>query len=81
MGMRAIVMARRLRLYSALPAPSFWLPDPDLSEIYMPVILGLLRHAKAHWGWRLGQANIRLISSMHRAMGGRARIAGWMEPP
>jgi transposase len=81
MGMRAIVMARRLRLYSALPAPSFWLPDPDLSEIYMPVILGLLRHAKAHWRCRLGQANIRLISSMHRAMGGRARIAGWMEPP
>jgi transposase len=81
MGMRAIVMARRLRLYSALPAPSFWLPDPDLSEIYMPVILGLLRHAREHWGRRLGQANIRLIASMHRAMGGRARIAGWMEPP
>ncbi|WP_431269306.1 transposase [Dankookia sp. P2] len=38
MGLRAIVLARRLRLYSALPAPSFWLPDPDLSEIYMPVI-------------------------------------------
>ena len=81
MGLRAIVLARRLRLYSALPAPSFWLPDPDLSEIYMPVILGLLRHAREHWGRRLGQANIRLIASMHRAMGGRARIAGWMEPP
>ena len=53
MGLRAIVLARRLRLYSALPAPSIWLPDPDLSEICMPVIFGLLRHAE-HWGGRLG---------------------------
>jgi hypothetical protein len=81
MGLRAIVLARRLRLYSALPAPSVWLPDPDLSEIYLPVILRLLRHARAHWGGRLGRANIRLIDGMHRIMGGRARIAGWMEPP
>lgn len=81
MGMRAIVLARRLRLYSALPAPSIYLPDPDLSEIYMPVLLGLMRHARDHTGRRLGRAAIRLMTSMHRAMGGRSRLSPCMEPP
>jgi hypothetical protein len=42
LGLRGIVLARRLGLYSALPAPSQYLPDPDLSEIYIPVILRAL---------------------------------------
>ncbi len=84
MGLRGIVLARRLRLYSALPAPSFWLPDPDLSEIYMPVILGILRWAKDQLTEHrrcIGPQTIRMIDSMHRAMGGRSRLSPAMEPP
>ena len=59
-----------------------WTADRPTTLGLVPVGYGdgLLRHARAHWGGRLGPANIRLIGSMHRAMGGRARIAGWMEP-
>ena len=81
MGMRAIVMARRLGSTARCRRPPSGCPIRICPRSTCRVILGLLRHAKEHWGRRLGQANLRLISSMHRAMGGRARIAGWMEPP
>jgi transposase len=63
-GLRGIVLARRLNLYSALPAPSQWLPDPDLSEIYVPVIL---------------RALTRLRDGLRPAPGGDAKSA-WRPP-
>lgn len=80
MGLPGIVLARRLRLYSALPAPSGNLPDPDLSQIYQPVILRAVRRARERPGWRPPLAAVRLFRSMHRMMGG-TRITGAMEPP
>jgi transposase len=80
MGLRALVLARRLGLHSALPAPSAWLPDPDLSEILMPVVLRALEKALRDPGWRIPRAAFRLFRAMHRLAGGRARIPRSMEP-
>jgi hypothetical protein len=80
MGLRAIVLARRLRLHSALPAPSAYLPDPDLSEIYRPVCLRFADYALAHPAWRPPRPLLRLLRTMHRLMGGRARLSPALEP-
>ncbi len=90
LGLRAIVLARRLGLYSALPAPSQYLPDPDLSEIYMPVILRAMarlrdgprpaRDGNPEPAWRLPRRAWVLFRQMHRFAGGRARITRAMEP-
>jgi hypothetical protein len=80
MGLGAIVLARRLRLHSALPAPSQWLPDPDLSEIYTPVCLRFANYALAHPQWRPPRSFLLLLQSMHRLMGGRTRISRSSEP-
>ena len=81
MGLRAIVLARRLRLYSALPAPSHWLPDPDLSELYMPVVKACVTYVLDHPDWRPPPGLWQLMRSMHRMVGGRSRITLAMEPP
>jgi transposase len=80
MGLRALVLARRLGLYSALPAPSQHLPDPDLSEIFQPVIVRAMERAVRDPGWRPPRAAWRLFHDMHRLIGGRARIPRAMEP-
>lgn len=79
LGLRGIVIARRLGLYSALPAPSQFLPDPDLSEIYMPVVLRAL-HRMRNGAWRPPKEAIALLSGMLGMAGGRARITRAMEP-
>jgi len=80
MGLRGLVLARRLRLYSALPAPSAWLPDPDLSEIYTPFCLGVANHALDHPGWLPQRRVLRLMRSMLRLIAGRSRIGPALEP-
>lgn len=81
MGLRAILLARRLRLHSALPAPSAFLPDPDLSESYQPVFLGFATYAMAHPGWSPPPSLFRLLRQMHGLAGGRRRLSPAMEPP
>lgn len=90
LGLRGIVLARRLGLYSALPAPSQYLPDPDLSAIYVPVILRALDRLRnglrpapdgnSKPAWRPPRRAWVLFRQMHRLAGGRARIARAMEP-
>jgi transposase len=90
LGLRGIVLARRHELFSALPAPSSYLPDPDLSEIYMPVILRTLARIREGLrpfpdgipkpAWRPPLRVWRLFRQMHRFMGGRLRITRAMEP-
>jgi transposase len=80
LGLRGIVLARTLGLYSALPAPSTWLPDPGLSEIYRGVIDRALDRMLRDPGWSRPRAAWRLFRGMLRIAGGRARIARWMEP-
>ena len=79
-GLRALVLARRLGLYSALPAPSQVLPDPDLSEIYRPVIDRAMERMVRDPGWRAPRGAWALFRGMLRMAGGRTRIPRWMEP-
>lgn len=80
MGLEAIMLARRLKLFSALPAPSVWLPDPELSEIYTPILIKVARYGLDHPGWFPPKPLFRLMHSMHQMMGGRTRIRRDWEP-
>ena len=81
LGLAAIVLARRLRLHSALPAPSQYLPDPELAEITMPVCLRAARYMLAHPRWRPPRGLLRLLQDFHRFAGGLVRVPGALEPP
>ena len=78
-SLHAIVLARRLRLFSALPAPSQFLPDPDLSETYQPVFDRFAQSMQER-PWHPPRQLWRTLHSMHRFVAGRARIPRWMEP-
>ncbi len=80
MGLRAIVLARRLCLHSVLPAPSVLLPDPDLSERIMPAVPAFLDHAARHPA-RLPPRNALegLVALLHLCAG-RRRVCRWLEP-
>ncbi len=80
MGLRAIVLARRLRLHSALPAPSVLLPDPDLSEIVWPIQQRLVDSMLARPGWRPPRALFRALRGLLAFCAGRRRLSRWMEP-
>ncbi len=80
MGLRAIVLARRLRLHSALPAPSVLLPDPDLSERVMPALPAILDHAARHPAWRPPRGALKALAALLGPCAGRRRVCRWMEP-
>jgi len=72
LGLPAILLARRLRILEALPAPSWLLPDPDLSETMRGLLKSIAqepRHPKT-------LALLRLCRQVLRTAGGRARIPG-----
>ena len=83
LGMAGLALARRLSLFSALPAPSAFLPDRDLSAIYRPVLyraaigLGVIGH-ELDRATRKGL--IRTMKGMHAICAGRKRISRDMEP-
>ena len=70
LGLPAILLARRLRIHEALPAPSWLLPDPDLSE----TIRGLLKKVMGHDLHPQALDLLRLCKRLLRTAGGRARI-------
>src|SRR5215207_3529626 len=75
MGLRAIVLARRLGLHSALPAPSTWLPDPDLSQIVWPLLIRLAETALARPRWCPPPDLLRAFKGLLTLCAGRARIS------
>jgi len=78
--LRALVLARRLGLYSALPGPSGHLPDPDLSAIYHPVIGdAVVRLAEAP-AWRPPARVWSIFRGMLGLVGGRSRLRRALEP-
>ena len=79
MGLRAIVLARRLRLFSALPAPSVLLPDHDLSESLWPVFPAIVNRMQ-EGGWRPDPRAIKGLIALHTLAAGRRRVSRWMEP-
>jgi transposase len=79
LGLRIIVLARRLGLPSALRAPPWLLPDPDLSKtvhrIIHHVLDGILRD------WRsVPRHLLRIGRGLLRDAGGRTRIPRCLEP-
>ena len=79
-GLPAIALARRLRLHSALPAPSGFAADPGLSEIYIPVIEATRNRMRAQAGWLPPRGTFRLFRSMLGLIHGRARLRRDWEP-
>ncbi|GGC30070.1 hypothetical protein GCM10011504_05370 [Siccirubricoccus deserti] len=79
MGIRAIILARRLRLFSALPAPSTLVYDRDLSETLSAILPNALDRLRAEPGWRPPKGFIRAVDGLMRfALGRRPRRR--MEP-
>ena len=79
MGLRAVTLARRLRLHSALPAPSCLLWDRDLSEYVAPILPAVIAHREANLGWRLPKGLLRAVDGLVRFCLGR-KPRRWMEP-
>ena len=71
---------RRPALFSAPPAPSLHLPDPDLSEIVRPLRIRFAEAALTNPTWRPPNARFRAVTSLHTFRGDRARTSRWMEP-
>jgi transposase len=80
MGLRTIVLARRLGVFSALHGPSHRLPDPDLSEIFQGVIRTTLNRLLEAPGWRPPRRVWPIFRGMLRLAGGSARIPRRLEP-
>ncbi|MCX7371776.1 MAG: transposase [Alphaproteobacteria bacterium] len=81
LGLRGIMLARRLGMDSALHAPSWFLPDPLLhryaAETWLPQLVETFERE------RLSPALSRLIEILKgfwAIAGGRARISRWMAP-
>lgn len=76
-GVAAIVLARRLVMLSALPGPSWMLPNPDLSALVMAEVMARLRPGPEPrtrlWEWR----RLRQVLRMAR---GRRRIPRCLVP-
>jgi hypothetical protein len=82
LGLAGLALARRLSLYSALPAHSGRLPDRDLSALYVPVLKRIVDRMLAEPGrlWRPPKYVLRAMHSMHRFCGGLKRLRRTMEP-
>jgi hypothetical protein len=79
-GLEAVALARRLKLFSALPAPSAHVADPGLSEIYAPVIAATLRRIVDCPGWRPPSGTWRLFRTATWLINGRSRLRRAWEP-
>ena len=42
LGLAAVILARRLHILRALPGPSWYFPDPDLSETVQRILVDAL---------------------------------------
>ncbi len=83
LGLAGLALARRLSLYSALPAHSPFVPDRDLSAIYKPVfwraLIGILA-TEGQLDRPTRKGLFRTLKGMHAICGGRSRISRDMEP-
>ncbi len=72
----SIALARRLGLLSALPAPSWCLPYPEL----MPELLSAIRNF-FHNRRIPSRRELRFLSRLHRLIAGRPHLFRTTEPP
>jgi transposase len=79
-GMGMLVLAKRLGFMSALTAPSYMLPKPDLSENVHRWMLPVLRNAYEHGMGVIPPGFLRLCIRLVGFAGGRQRIPRRFEP-
>ena len=79
-GLRGITHARRLGLDSALRAPSWCLPDTDLSKYMDQVLQPRLRHWLMRQREGIIRANIAILKRLHSLCAGYRSIRRWMAP-
>jgi hypothetical protein len=83
LGLRGMLLAKRLGLLSALPAPWWMLPKPDLSQSCQPLFQALrarLRERIAARDWAGTRPFFQALHWLHRWLGGQ-RITRHMAPP
>ncbi|MFT8244129.1 transposase [Roseomonas sp. BN140053] len=73
-GMALLLLARRLGFRSALRAPPWMLPDPDLSETLAPLLPGTFASNRGPRGGLRRDGPIRPLMRLLRDAAGRARI-------
>jgi transposase len=77
LGLPGLALAQRLGLRSALPAPWWMLPKPDLSESWRPLMARMQERALAlveTRAWQEARRWFRALIWMHRFLGGASRI-------
>jgi hypothetical protein len=81
LGVPGTALARRLGFLSALRGPSWYLPDPDLSEWVMRRLAPVL--ARIHAGDLRNEyrAVLRTCGRLFGTAGGRRSIARCLAPP
>ena len=79
LGVRAMLLAKRLRLYSALPSPPWCLPDPDLSETFERLVQQANSTPTDHWPTARQRELERSLAALGRLLA-RRRIQRVLEP-
>ncbi len=78
-GLRAVLFARRLGQASALPAPTHWLPRPDLLGAWRRLTDALLAATLAGREWR-PPPGIPGLALLRDRIAGRRPLPRWAEP-
>ena len=81
LGVQGMGLARRLGFLSALRAPSWLLPDPDLSELVFSKLRAAMRRAREHGLRVLPKGFLRCYQRLLRIAAGRHRIRRCLAPP
>ena len=74
-----MLLAKRLRLYSALPSPPWCLPDPDLSETFERLVQQANSTPMDHWPKARQRELERSLAALGRLLA-RRRIQRVLEP-
>ena len=80
-GLRGLTLARRLGLDSALRAPSWYLPDPDLSAFCTKQLFPRWHDTLQPARTPVFMGHLRLWKRLYGLIIGRSSIPGWMAPP
>ena len=80
LGLRIIVLARRLGFLSALRGPSWYLPDPDLSELVQRRLFAVVARALKHGFRTVPRGFFGVCAKLLGTVGGRKRIPRCLEP-
>ena len=73
-------LARKLKMHTAMPAPSCYLPDRGLSEIYGPVLRAIHAKLLATKDWLPPRPTWRLMLSMTELIHGEKTLRRIWEP-